>query len=106
MNSGRLRHRICIKYPDTDQDDYGESVRTWELFKKVWSDIRNKKETESIQADKVTAKSTHTAKIRYLGGLTSEMRIYWGTRIFEIDGWIADRTDAKYQIIFCTELNG
>ncbi len=105
MNSGRLRHRICIYNQITTQDSYGESDREDRLFAKRWADIRDKKEEESLQSDQVVAKSTHTARIRYLTGLKPEMTIGWGSRTFQIDGIKADRTDAKFQMIDCTEID-
>ena len=104
MNSGRLRHRIEIQSEVTTLNDYGESVRAWTTAFTVWADIRNAKQSEQVQADQVVAKSTHTIKIRYQV-IDTTMRVKWGNRYFQIDGIRADRTDAKFQFLDCTEID-
>ena len=103
MNSGRLRHRISIMSESNVTTDWGEQNLTWAEFAPFWADIRNVREDEVIQSDKVTAKATHVVKVRYKSGILPEMRVDWGTRTFQILGIRADRTDAKFQLLMCEE---
>jgi len=105
MNSGRLRHRITIQNETTTISDYGESTRAWSDYVSLWSDVRDVKQSEEVQADQVVAKSTHTIKIRHQAAINTTMRVKWESRYFQIDGIRTDRTDAKWQILDVTEID-
>jgi SPP1 family predicted phage head-tail adaptor len=104
MNSGRLRHRIKFQEETTTLAADGSSVRAWSDFYSCWADVRNRKQSEQLQADAPVVKSSHSVRVRYNPGLITSMRILWGSRIFQVDGITADRTDAKFQLIDATEI--
>lgn len=105
MISGRLRDIITIKRPVTALNKSGENIPSWtDYLTDVPAGVRTPSGREYEQADQVKATITHNVTIRYNSGITPDMRIYWGNMVLEIVFIIADRTNARYQIMKCTEV--
>lgn len=85
MNSGKLRHRIEIQQKTATQDTFGAPVDTWAEFATVWAEIKPASSTDRVAFNQATApETTHKVNIRYLAGVTSDMRVMFGSRVFEI----------------------
>ncbi len=88
INPGELRHRITIQALSNSQNGYGEiEVNT----PKVWNDVLSVRAgiypisgKKFFSAETENSEITHKVKIRYIEGLTSNMRIKFGDRYFEI----------------------
>jgi len=82
MRAGSLRHRVTIQQPVVDTAWGGAT--TWEEFAKVWAAIEPLRGRELIAAQQVQSETTAKITIRYLAGITPDMRILHGSRIFEL----------------------
>ena len=85
MNIGSLRHRITIEHKTVDNSGL-DPVETWSTFATVWAAIEPLKGTERwIDGAKlISSDVTGRIRIRYLKGVTSEMRVKFGSRVYEI----------------------
>jgi SPP1 family predicted phage head-tail adaptor len=88
MQAGKLRHRITIQSPTETRDDHGQAIKTWSTFATVNGSIVPESSREFWSAKQTQADITHLFSIRYLPGVTSRMRIAYGSRVFQIGGVI------------------
>lgn len=87
INTGSLRHRITIQRFVPEKDELGqesESDGEWVDHKQVWSDIKTMQGREYFAAAAIQAESTTRFIIRYSDSITSNMRIVYKGRVFEI----------------------
>jgi SPP1 family predicted phage head-tail adaptor len=87
INAGQLRHRITIQYFVSVKDELGqesESDGNWLDFKQVWADIKTMQGREYFAAAAVQAENTTRFIIRYTPDITSDMRIIYKERVFDI----------------------
>jgi SPP1 family predicted phage head-tail adaptor len=104
MNSGRLRHRIKIQKYALNIDEYGENQPIWSDFAELWADVKSETGEETEDRTKMRGEITYSIKIRFIKNLTPDMKILWNGKSLEIDAILADRTNAKFQIIKCREI--
>lgn len=81
-----LRHRIKIESLSRAADGQGGWTETWTHFAETWAKISPKSAREIYFSQRIQQNVSHEIVIRNLDGLTSEMRIVFGTRIFQIRG--------------------
>ncbi len=103
MQSGKLRKRFTIQTYTAKLNNYFENEQTWTTFKIRWGSLDAETGGEYEQGDKVNARVTHRIKIRYLEGLLDKMRFKLGSRYFNIDRILPDRTDARNMLIKAIE---
>lgn len=88
MRAGRLRHQITIQGTTETQNSYGEPVTAWTDFASVRAEITPISGREYFAAQEVRSDVTHRVRLRYLSGVTSQMRIMFGSRIMDIESVI------------------
>jgi len=106
LRAGRLRHRITIQSVGSTLDDYGDLSNSWTTLATVWASITPVSGTEADIASELTGISTHSIKIRYRSGVTSQNRIVFGSRTFQIES-IKDWNEykaGKCLELFCKEV--
>jgi SPP1 family predicted phage head-tail adaptor len=64
----------------------GEEVPNWVAFATRYAAISTLSGRELMAAQARNSETTHSIEFRYLAGLTQQMRIKFGTRIFVITG--------------------
>ena len=106
MQTGKLRNRITIQYPNPTQDATNDPVVAWLDLAQVWADIRPVGGQERLQrqADQVVAQVDHRIKIRWRGDVTPKMRVKFGSRYFDI-GTVDDPDGRKRELVLqCREV--
>jgi SPP1 family predicted phage head-tail adaptor len=85
--AGTLNHRIIIQDSTETRDALGEPIKTWFTWATVWAEKRDLTGNALFTAMQVQEKIKTRFKIRWLRGLTAQMRIIWnGGDIYHIDG--------------------
>lgn len=84
MNPGLFRHKMTFQYYTETENSMGDVVQTWQDVKTVWAMIKTVQGREFIQAAAVQGETTTRFVIRYTKGITSDMRILYDGRTFEI----------------------
>ena len=84
LNAGSLNKRIEIQSKTSTADDVGGYSDVWATTKTVWAAIWPLSAADVIEAMKTTAQVTHRVRIRYQSGITSAMRIKFGTIYYAI----------------------
>lgn len=85
MRAGKLRARVTIEQPDGEVGAYNQSSRVFVAWKKnVPVEIAGVSGGESFRGVKVDATTTHIVHMRWIDGLTTEMRFDWDGRKLNI----------------------
>ncbi len=81
----KYRHKIDFLHWSGGQDDYGESVDVWEVFKGgVWASNNQLLGNEYFTASTTDSKVEVKFNARFVSGITNKMRIRHGQEIYEI----------------------
>lgn len=81
--TAKRTRRITIQHP-TEAADRFVAGKTWADLATVWASIEPLTGDEKWAADQVEAMVSHRIRIAYRAGVTSAMRIVYGTRTFNI----------------------
>lgn len=84
MEAGALRHRVTIQKKSVTRNSYGEEVVTWVTHCQAWASIEPLQGREFIEARLAQAEVTDRIKIRYQAGIRPEMRVLFGSRVYDI----------------------
>lgn len=103
MRAGRLRHEITIQEPTATQNAVGEETLSWSDYATVRASVEPMSGREYWNSKQVQSEITHEIRIRYYPGVTSEMRVSWGNRVFEIESVINVNERNREMILMCKE---
>lgn len=106
LDPGKLRHRITIQKPITSQDlETGVSTTNWvNVAQNVPAAIEPLSVREFVAAQAMQSQVTARIVIRYRPGLTAQMRILHGSRVYNPQGWLADADSGlEYLTAPCSE---
>lgn len=92
LNAGDLRHRITIEEPKYGQDaQTGERSVSWRTFKAdIAAAIAPLSARELVAGQAMQSKVVARITIRYLAGLTADMRIVHRDTVYNIEGILPD----------------
>lgn len=89
MRAGRLRKRIDIEQQALTSDGAGGDTESWSAFVAgIYADVEPLTGRELFQAQQVNDELSHRVTVRYYPGVTSKMRVKYGTRVFLIESII------------------
>lgn len=84
INPGELRHIIIFQKLLNTQNDYGELTGQWNDVLTTRAGIYPISGKEFYAAETVNSEVSHKVNIRYMKGLSPDMRIKFGDRFFSI----------------------
>jgi SPP1 family predicted phage head-tail adaptor len=100
MKAGKLRHKIIVQQYTDGTNDNGYPEKTWTDFVTLWANIQPLRGKEYFAAKTEHSEVSHTIIYRYYPGVTSDMRIKYGNRYFDIESVInADERNYELQIM-------
>lgn len=88
MRAGKLRHRVTIEQPTESATGTGNVTRTWATFAKRHCEIEPLTGTEFFSGAALEREVSARIRMRYLPGLTAEMRIVHGSDVWDIQSII------------------
>lgn len=103
MEIGKLRHRVEIQRKEVKTDELLQQSNVWATYATVWASIRPVKGREYIAVKQVNAEISAVITIRYLSGITPEMRILFGNRVFGIVSVINVDERSRVLELMCRE---
>jgi SPP1 family predicted phage head-tail adaptor len=105
MQAGKLRHRLTIQQPDMNEGTAGEELPNYSTFATVWGDVQPLSGSEGLQGRQATSEVTHKIIIRYHAGITSDMRITWNGRFFNLSQPPLNKDEHNREIeLLCREV--
>lgn len=82
------RHRVTLQRRVTVTDNEGFTTEQWQDWVTVWAAVEPIRGREYFAAAAVEAEVTLRIRIRYRAGVTPDMRVAYGQRIFDIQSVI------------------
>lgn len=84
----RMRHRITIEKPELTPEAGGQFTVQWQEVVTVWAEIlpieTRIRYAEMLVDGQLTAPVSHVVTLRYHAGVSAEMRVVFGGRVFNI----------------------
>lgn len=103
MRAGLLRNYITIQENKPTRDATGAVVDNWVEFAKLYANIKPINGREYFSAEKFNAQVDTEITVRFVSGIKAEMRVLFGTRVYEIM-YVYDRDERTREIkLFCFE---
>lgn len=102
MDAGSLRERIVVQQPTETRNRLGESVFEWSTFATVWANVQGVTARELLLAGQQQLQISHRVTMRYLTGLTPQMRISWRGKTLEIISILEHGNRSVHELI-CQE---
>jgi SPP1 family predicted phage head-tail adaptor len=84
MEFSKLKNRITFLKPTNLQNGTGENVSSFEEYITVWASVVPVTGKEYIESQKLRAETTYKIATRYISGITTDMKIKYGEKEFEI----------------------
>jgi SPP1 family predicted phage head-tail adaptor len=104
MNIGKLCHRITIQKSTPARDSFGAEIEDWTDFAAVWANIEPINGREYFSAKQVNAEITTKIVIRYKEDITSQMRVLFADKIYEIISVICPEEKHTELLLMCKEI--
>jgi len=105
MNPADLKHRITIQAKTETADGLGGFTTSWTTFAgPLWAAVWPTSAKEIIQNQQLSGQVSHRVRIRYVAGVTSDMRILFGSRIFNILSEINPEERCEMLDLVCMEV--
>lgn len=101
--SALLRHSVQIQKTITAPDSTGDPVESWSTYKHVRASISPLNGREFENAQRISSDITTQIILRYETGLTTEHRIKFGSRLFNIHFIKNEDERNKKLILWCSE---
>jgi len=104
MRAGKLRRLVTIQSPSFSYDSINQPVATWSDFAaNLYAEIDETPGREQIQAGQVNPIRPVTITVRYVAGVTNQMRVVYGTRTFEIQTIVNPAEKNRELVLTCLE---
>ena len=103
MRAGKLRHTVIIQISTPTQSASGAVTESWATHATVHARVSPSGGYEKWQGDIPDGGRMHDIEIRYLSTVTIEMRVKFGTRIFNIKELINPHERNINMILKCEE---
>lgn len=104
--AGRLRHRVTIQDHFITPNSVGEPEATWvDHAAYVAARVTPIGATERWAAQQVNPEITHEVEIRYVSGITADMRIVFEDRCLNVIGALDEDGDKRRLLVHCTEVH-
>lgn len=102
INAGKLRERVTVQTPSGTTNPLGETVISWSNSTAVWASVEGVSAREALALGQQETVLTHRVRMRYLPGLTQDMRLAWRNRTLEIVSLLEHGNRSEHEAI-CEE---
>lgn len=84
IDPGKMRERVTVQIASGSTNTLGETVLAWSNSTAVWASVEGVSAREALAAGQEETTITHRVRLRYLPGLTQQMRLAWRSRTLNI----------------------
>jgi SPP1 family predicted phage head-tail adaptor len=102
IDPGRLRERVTIQQATERRNALGETTLEWETFAERWASVDGLSSREFLLQGQQQAEMSHRVRLRYVPGMTSQMRFLWRGRVLEIASLLEHANRSEHEAL-CTE---
>ena len=101
IRTGNLRHLVTIETPSGVKDKWGEVTKDTTTHTTIRASITPITSEQRERGAGVDAEVSHIIRTHWIAGIKSNMRIVYGTRIFQIKG-VPINVDEKNKVLEMT----
>jgi SPP1 family predicted phage head-tail adaptor len=105
IDAGKLRDRVTVQIASGTTNALGETVLAWSNSTSVWASVDGVSAREALTAGQQDVSVSHKVRLRFLPGLTQQMRFAWQGRTLEIVSLLEHGNRTEHEAI-CTENAG
>ncbi|MEG2117355.1 MAG: phage head closure protein [Clostridia bacterium] len=105
MMIGKLNRRIQVLKHIETQDEFGQSVVSWEVVARAWANIVPKSGGEIFNFQRIMTKSDVVITMRYDKEITVQHRVKYLDKTYEIVAVQDENTSHKATVLYCKEAN-
>jgi SPP1 family predicted phage head-tail adaptor len=102
IRSGELRERVTIQVSAESRNNLGEATLTWTDFTTRWASVEGVSVREALLNGQQDTNLTHRVRMRYVDGLTQNMRLIWRGRTLEVISLLERNSRSEHELI-CSE---
>jgi len=102
LNAGILRDRVTVQQATENRNSLGESILSYSTFAEVSASVQGVSAREFLLAGQQQVEVSHRVKMRYLTGLSPQMRLSWRGRTLEIISILEHENRSVHELI-CQE---
>lgn len=102
IRPGDLRERVTVQIASGATNALGETTFTWSDSTAVWASVEGLSARELLLAGQQQTEVSHRVRLRFLPGLTSQMRFAWRGRTLEIISLLEHANRSEHEAI-CQE---
>lgn len=84
IDPGKLRERITVQIASGTTNALGETVLAWNNSTAAWASVEGVSAREALATGQQETTISHRVRLRYLPGLTQQMRFAWRSRTLNI----------------------
>ena len=84
IRPGELRERVTVQVASGTTNALGETVLAWSDSSAVWASVEGVSAREALLAGQQETTVSHRVRLRYMPGLTQQMRFAWRNRTLNI----------------------
>jgi SPP1 family predicted phage head-tail adaptor len=82
--AGEFRHRVDVQSKTEGRDAHGGFTESWSTDATRWAMVKPLVGREFTESNQTDARVTHRVTMRFYDGLTEDMRLLFGARVFGI----------------------
>jgi SPP1 family predicted phage head-tail adaptor len=102
IDPGKLRERVTVQIASGTTNVLGETVLAWGDSSAVWASVEGVSAREALTAGQKETTVSHRVRLRYLPGLTQQMRFSWRSRTLDIVSLLEHGNRSEHEAI-CQE---
>jgi SPP1 family predicted phage head-tail adaptor len=102
IDPGKLRERVTVQQATESRNAIGETVLAWSTYDTVWASVEGVSSREALDAGKIDIQISHRVRMRYLSGITQNMRLSWRDRTLEIVS-LLEYGNRSEHVLICQE---
>lgn len=102
IRPGELRERVTIQSSTETRNALGEATLSWGDLTTRWASVEGVSSREAIFNGRQDVNITHRVRLRYVDGLTHNMRLIWRGKTLEITSLLEHANRSEHELI-CSE---
>lgn len=106
IDAGTLNRRVTIQAPATGQDEIGQPAIGWVDVATVWANVRHPNGAEAIRANKETATTAASIRIRHRSDVSAANRIIADAAAYEVRQVLPDASGREFIDLVCEAVRG
>jgi SPP1 family predicted phage head-tail adaptor len=102
IDPGKMRERVVVQIATGATNALGETVLSWSDSSAVWASVEGVSAREALTYNQQEVTVTHRVRMRYLPGLSQQMRFAWRGRTLEIVSLLEHNNRSEHECV-CEE---